>query len=70
MAKIKAKALISVEIPEPSENTMANLPAKGKDRTVELRNHVETVILRELKELNPKIQRLNLSRTKEGKNDK
>lgn len=66
MATIKAKALISIDVPAPSENTMKNLPAKGKDRTVELRNHVEKTILRELKELNPSIQRLNLSRTKEG----
>lgn len=64
--KIKAKALISVDVPIPDRAIKT-----GKaDERLQMRNDVEDSLLVALEGMNPKIQRLNLSRDKkEGKND-
>lgn len=66
MSKIKAKAIIAVEIPVPNSTVKAD---KKSQRNAELRNYVEDSILVALEGLSPKVQRLNLSRDKEGNND-
>lgn len=61
MARIKVKAIIGVDMPEPKEGTVKQTP---KERREELREHATGVILEALNEanLNPTVHRLNLSR--------
>lgn len=66
MARIKVKAIIAVDMPEPKEGAVKQTP---KERREELREHASSVIIDALTlaELNPSVIRLNLSREKKTK---
>lgn len=68
MARIKVKAIIGVDMPEPKERAVKQTP---KERREELREHASAVIIDALShaELNPTVHRLNLSREKKTKGE-
>ena len=62
MARIYVKAIVAVNMPQPKQSIEKQTP---KERNEELRQYATEVILDALNmaDLNPTIQRINLSRT-------